>query len=235
MPCNADTLQRGDAAGAHLVGHAAHAQNKVWPHAPADGAYHFHGKAHPVFQRTAKGRVQRVGGRRPELVDQMPVCLQLQAIDPRRVHAFGGIGVVADDAVYVPVFHLFGEGAVRGLTLVRGRYHRQPIGLGPAGAPPQVGQLDHHGGAVFVAGVGEFAHPGHDFVFVGQDVVEHRRAVARHGRRASGHGQRNPCFGALHVVRPVLGLGHAVFGVGRLVGRDHQPVFQAQVLELKGL
>ena len=232
---NANALQRGDAAGPHLVGHAAHAQNEFRSHAFADRAHHFHRKAHPVFQRAAKGCVQRVGRGRPELVYQMPVGFQLQAVDPGGVHAFGGVGVVADDAVNVPVFHLFGEGAVRGLTLVRGRYHRQPIGLGPAGAPPQVGQLDHHGGAVFMAGVGEFAHPGHDLVFVRQDVVENRRAVARYGGRSGGHGQCNPGLGALHMVGAVLGFGHAVFGVGRLVGRDHQPVFQAQVLELKGL
>ena len=118
---------------------------------------------------------------------------------------------------------------------MRGRHHRQPIGLGPAGAPPEMGQLDHHRCAVLVAGIRELAHPGHDFVFVGQDVVKHRRAVARHRRRARCHGQCNTRFGALHVVGAVLGLGHAVFGVGGLVRGNHQPVAQAQVLELKGL
>ena len=117
---NAYALQRGDATRAHLVGHAAHAQNKVCSHALADRAHHFHGKAHPVFQCAAKGRVQRVGGGRPELVDQMPVGLQLQPVHACGVHALGSIGVVADDAVDVPVFHLFGEGAVRGFALVRG-------------------------------------------------------------------------------------------------------------------
>ena len=109
-----------DAAGAHLVGHAAHAQNKVRPHAFADGAHHLHGKAHPVFQYAAKGCVQRVGGGRPELVYQMPVGLQLQPVHARGVHALGSIGVVADDAIDIPVFHLLGEGAVRGFARVRG-------------------------------------------------------------------------------------------------------------------
>ena len=63
MTRNADALQGGNATGTHFVGHAAHAQNKVCPYALADGVHHFHGKAHPVFQRTAKGRVQRIGGR----------------------------------------------------------------------------------------------------------------------------------------------------------------------------
>ena len=178
VACNTYAILRTDAAGPHFVGHAAHAQNELRPYALADGAYHLHRKAHPVFQYPAEWRVQGVGRGRPELIDQMPVGLQLQAIDPGGVHAFGGVGIVADDAVDVPVFHLFGKGAVRGLALVRGRHHRQPVGLGPAGASAQVGNLDHHGGAVFVAGIGEVAHPGHDFVFVGQYVVKHRRAVA---------------------------------------------------------
>ena len=107
-----------DTARAQLVGHATHAHNKVRPHALTNRAHHFHGKAHPDFQYPAKRRVQCVGRGRPELVDQMPVGLQFQAIDPCGVHAFGGVGVVTDDAVDIPVFHLFGEGAVRGLARV---------------------------------------------------------------------------------------------------------------------
>jgi len=86
-----------------------------------------------------------------------------------------------------------------------------------------------------MAGVGELAHPGHHLVFVGQDVVEHRRAVARDRRRACRHGQRDAGLGTLHVVGTVLGFGHAVFGVRRFVGADHQAVFEPQVLELEGL
>ena len=119
--------------------------------------------------------------------------------------------------------------------MVRGRDHRQPVGLGPAGAPPQVGDLDHHRGAVLMAGVGQVAHPGHHLVLVGQDVVEDRRAVARDGGRAGGHGQGNTGFGALHMVGAVAGFGQAVFGIGRLVRAGHDAVAQPQVLELKGL
>ena len=232
---NAQAFVLREAAGAHLVGHAAHAQNEVRPHALADGLNHFQRKAHPVFQRPAIGRVQGVGGWRPKLVHQVAIGFQFQPVHACGVHALGGVGIVLDDAGNVPVFHALGERPVRSLALVRGRHHRQPVRLGPTGAPPQVGQLNHHRRAMFVAGVGEFAHPGYNFVFVGQDVVEYWRAVARHRRRACGHSECNTGFGALHVVGAVLGLGHAVLRVGRLVRGDHQPVAQAQVLELKGL
>ena len=232
---NAQAFLGINASGHGLVGHASHPQDEVGPHPGPDGLDHVQREAHPVFHGSAIRTFERVGGGGPELVHQVAIGFEFHAIDAGCVHALGRVGVVADQARDVPVFHLFGESAVRGLALVRGRDHRQPVGLGPAGAPPQVGDLDHHRGAVLVAGVGQVAHPGHHLVLVGQDVVEHRRAVARDGGRAGGHGQGNTGFGALHMVGAVAGFGQAVFGIGRLVRAGHDAVAQPQVLELKGL
>ena len=165
----------------------------------------------------------------------MAVSLQLDTVQARCLHALGRVRIVAGDTFHVPGLHLLGKGTVRSLTFMGRGYHRQPIGLGPAGAPPQVRELQHHRGAVFVAGVGQVLEPGNDLVAVGQDIVEHRWAVARDGGRAGRHGECNTGLGALHMVGPVTLLGHAVLRVRRLVRRGHDAVFQAQVLELVGL
>ena len=145
----------------------------------------------------------------------------------------GGIGL--DDARDVPVLDLLGEGAVRGLADRRGREHRQPVAVVPVGAPAEMGDLDHHRGAVLVAVVGEPLEPGHDLVPVGVQVAEGRRAVLGDDRRARGHGQRDAALGLLDVIEPVAVLGQAVLGVGRLVRRAHDPVAERQMLELEGL
>ena len=96
-------------------------------------------------------------------------------------------------------------------------------------------QLDHHGGTVLVAGIGQVLHPRHHLIAVGKDVVEHGRAVPRYGRRPGRHGQRDACLGPLDMVGAVAFLGHAVFGVRRFVCRDHHAIFESQMFELEGL
>ena len=49
VACNAQTFVLRQAAGAHLVGHAAHTHNKVRPHALANGGQHIQRKTHAVF------------------------------------------------------------------------------------------------------------------------------------------------------------------------------------------
>ena len=154
---------------------------------------------------------------------------------PAGLHALGGVGVIADDALDIPILDLLGEGAMRGLALVRGRHDRQPVALVPARAPAKMGELDHHRRAMLVAGVGELPDPGHDLVLVGEDIVEGRRAVARDRRRTRRHRQRNAGFGPLDVIGAVALLRHAVFRIGRLMRGRHDPVAQRQMLELVGL
>ncbi len=108
---------------------------------------------------------------------------------------------------------------------------RQPVAGVPARTAPQMRELDHHGGAVLVAGVGQVLHPADHFVLVGQDVVEGRRAVARDDGRPSRHGQRHTAARPLLMVGSIAPLRHPVLGIGRLVAGDHQPVLQRQMLE----
>ena len=118
---------------------------------------------------------------------------------------------------------------------MRGGDDRQPEAAVPAGAPAEVGDLDHHRGAVLVTGVGKLLHPADDFVLVERDVVECRRTVTRHRRRARRHGQCDAALGALDVIRPIARLRHAVLRIGRLVGRRHEAVAQREVSQLIGL
>ena len=117
---NAQALFGIDATWHGLVGHAAHPQNEVRPDPRPDGLDHVQREAHPVLHGSAIRTLQRVGGGGPELVHQVAIGFEFHTINAGGVHALGRVGVVADQARNVPVFHLLGESAVRGLALVRG-------------------------------------------------------------------------------------------------------------------
>ena len=129
----------------------------------------------------------------------------------------------------------FGKARCAGLLAMRRRDHGQPVIAVPAGAPTQVGQLDHDRGAVLVALVRQGLHPGHDLVLEGEDVVEHRRTVARDRGRPGGHGQCDTALRALDVIGAIALLRHPLLGVRRLVRGRHEPILERQVLELKRL
>ncbi|NDB01978.1 MAG: FAD-binding protein, partial [Betaproteobacteria bacterium] len=63
-------------------------------------------EAHPVLQWPAILTFECVGGGGPELVHQVAIGFELHAINAGGVHALGRVGVVADQARNVPVFHL---------------------------------------------------------------------------------------------------------------------------------
>src|SRR5215467_8881379 len=96
-------------------------------------------------------------------------------------------------------------------------------------------ELNHDGGAVAAALVGEFLQPRHDLVLIGVEIAEGGRRVCRYDRRASGHGERYAALRALDMVQPVAILRHSVIVIERLMRRDHEPVPQRQMLELKRL
>ncbi len=112
-------------------------------------------KRMPVVEAAAVVVVALVGRGRPELVGQMAVGVDLEPIEPAAFMRCGGVGVVGDDARDVPVLHRLGERAMRGLAHRRGRDHRQPVRLVPRRPPAEMGDLDHHGGAMRVAVVGQ--------------------------------------------------------------------------------
>ena len=140
-----------------------------------------------------------------------------------------------DDAVDVPVLGLLGHGAVGRLPPRRRSEDRQPVVLRPARAPAEVGQLDHARRPVLVDLVAHAADPRHDGVVVGVEVAEGRRAVLGDDGRAGGHRHGDATLGLLDVVEPVAVLGHALLGVGGLVGRREDPITQREVAQLERL
>ena len=218
-----------------LIARVADADDEIRPRAPADLAQHIEGKAQPVIERPAIGAVQRVGQRRPELIHQMAIGFQLDAIHAAGLHALGRIAIVLDDPLDVPVLQLLGEGPVRGLPRMGGGDDGQPVALVPAGAAAEMGELDHDGRALLMHRVRQLPCPFHHLVLPGEDVVEDGRAVARHGGGACGHRHGHPGLRPLHVIGAVTGLGHAVFRIGGLMRGDDDPVAQGEMLELEWL
>jgi hypothetical protein len=92
-----------------FVAGIAHANDESVANPTAHGAQHLKREAKTVVERTAVGRIERVGQRRPELIHQMPIGLNLQPIEPSLFHALGSIDVILKNALDVPVFRLFRE------------------------------------------------------------------------------------------------------------------------------
>ena len=230
-----EAARRVDAAWNRLVDGHADADDEVGPDPLADRPQDAPPEAQPVLEGAAVLVAAVVRQRRPELVEEVAVGLDLDAVHPARLHALCGVGVLLDDAVDVPVLGLLGHGAMRRLPPRRRSEDRQPVVLGPARAPAEVGQLDHARRTVLVDLVAHAADPRHDGVVVGVQVAERRRAVLGDDGRAGGHRQRDAALGLLDVVQPVAVLGHALFGVGGLVGGREDPVAQRQVAKLERL
>ncbi len=128
---------------------------KSGPTRHAHGFQHAEAETQAVVERAAIIVAAAVGGRRPEAVHQMAVALEFETIEAGGLHAFGRIGIVLDDALDVPVLHLLWKGAVGGLADRRGGEDREPVGLVPRGAAAEMGELDHHRGAMVVALLGQ--------------------------------------------------------------------------------
>ncbi len=152
-----------------------------------------------------------------------------------RRHALGGIGIVADDALNVPILHLLRESPVGRLANGRRRQNGEPIGLVPHGAAAEVRELDHHRGAVVMAFLSELPQPGYDLVLVGQEIAKDRGRIARHDGRACCHGERDAALGLLDMIEPVTVLGHPVLGIVRLMRRRHDAVLEREMLQPVGL
>jgi hypothetical protein len=214
-----------------LVAHHAHADDEIGTDARVDRLQHLDRETHPVLEAAAIGIVALVGGGRPELVGEMAVALDLEPIEAARLGALGGLGVLAHDPRDVPVLGGLRKRAMRRFPHRARRHHRKPVASAPERAAAQMRDLDHDGSAVRVDLVAELLQPAHDLVFVEEDVAEGLRAVGRDHRRAADHGERNAALGLLGVIEPVALLRHAVFGVGRLVRRRHEPISETEVLQ----
>ena len=102
-----------------VAGHADADQESVADR-PAHRLEHAQAEAHPVLEAAAPLVVALVGRRRPELVGQVAVGVDLAAVEPGRLHARGGRRVVGDDALDVPLLDRLGEAAVRGSRIGEG-------------------------------------------------------------------------------------------------------------------
>ena len=206
-----------------VAGHAGADEEAVADAVP-DGGEHFEAEAHAVVERPAVVVVALVGGRRPELVDQVAVAFELEAIEACSFHAFGAVGVSLDDPGDVPILHDLREGAMGGLAHVGGRDDRQPVRLVPVGPPAEMGHLDHHRRAMGVHVVGEFGEPADDLVLVEKNVAEGLGTVRRDHRGTANHGQRDAALRLFGVIELVALLRHAVLGVSRLMRCRHQAI-----------
>ena len=215
-----------------LVDHHPDADDEVGTDPLADRRQHVASRNGSRPSVAAPLVIAVVGERRQELVEQVPVGLDLDAVHPARLHPLGGVGVLADDALDVPVLGLLGDVAVGRLAHRRGRHDRQPVVLRPARAATEVGDLDHARRPVLVDLVGHAPDERHDLVLVGVQVAERRRAVLGDDRRAGGHRHADPALGLLDVVQPVAVARHAVHRVRRLVRRREHAIADRQVLQL---
>lgn len=109
---NLQAVAGAKATGQVFIAGVAHPEQEILTAALADTAQHLEGEAHAVFQRTTVRAIEIVGQWRPELIHEVPVRLQFQAIETGGLHAFGGVHIILDDPIDVPVFHLFREGPV---------------------------------------------------------------------------------------------------------------------------
>ena len=226
-----DPLGAAQALVPILVGDEPQTDDRALADPLADRPQHPHREPHPVLQAAAKLVLAPVRRGGPEPIQQVPVGLELEAVEAGRHHSLGRVRIVAGYPRDVPVLHRLRERAVRGLAHRRGRQDRQPVATGKTGAPAEMGELDHHRRAMLVALVDELLQPRHDLVLPSQKVAEGGRRVATDDGRPGGHRQRHAALRPLHMVGAVAVLRHPVLVVVRLVGRDHQPVLQRQMLE----
>ena len=138
-PRDLDAVGAGQPDLPVLVGHHAHADQEAAADRGAHGAQHAPGELHAGIQVAAERVLAPVGGRRPELVRQVAIGVDLRPIQPGRLHALRGGGVVGHHAVDVPRLHRLRKRPMRRLAHGRRRQHRQPVGFVPGGAPGPYG------------------------------------------------------------------------------------------------
>ena len=228
-------LRLVDAALHVFVANHARADEEIRADALANRAQHLDSKAHAVVERAAIIVVAPVGQRRPELIHQMAVSLDLQPVEPRRLHPLGGVGVMGDDARDVEILHRLGKCAMRGFADMARREDGQPVVLGPARAPAEMGDLNHHRRAERMHIVRQRLQPADDLVFVQKNVAERLRAVRRDDSRAANHRQPDAALGLLDVIGAVAVFRHPVMRVSRLMRRRHQTIADRQMFQLERL
>ena len=115
----AQDLQAGvgvDAAGGGLVDGHSQADYVVGANPFPNGPENHQGDAQPFLEGPAEVVFSTVSEGRVELVEEVPVGLDLDAVHSAGLHAFGGIGVPTNDAFDVPVLGLLGVRPVGGFT-----------------------------------------------------------------------------------------------------------------------
>ena len=111
-----ETVRLGQAARHVLRSAHPDADDELVADLPADGFEHLDREAHPVLERAAVPVRPRVDERRPELVDQVPVGLQLEAVEAALLAATGRRPKGPDDAPDVAFLHLLREAPMGGLA-----------------------------------------------------------------------------------------------------------------------
>jgi len=105
----------------------AQPEDELRPDRLAHRADHQGREAQPILERAAPPVVAVVGGRGQETVEQVPVRLDLDAVQAAGLAALGRLGVGGDDPADVPLLRLLGRGPVGPLLERRGREHGEPV------------------------------------------------------------------------------------------------------------
>lgn len=109
-------LLEGESAGSVLLQRHADADDEVRPDRGADRANHAAGDSSSVRQASPEVVPPLVRRRRQKAVQEVPVRLDLHAVESAVLAAGRRVGVVPHDAVQVPRLGLLGEGAVGGFA-----------------------------------------------------------------------------------------------------------------------
>src|SRR5262245_36160357 len=141
------------------------------PHSLAHGVDHPQGEAQAVVQGAAILVGAFVGGGRPELVHQVAVAFELDAIQARGLHPLCRRGVFSNDAFDVPVLYLLGHGAVGWFADGGWREYGQPVGLVPDRTAAEMGDLDNNRTAMLMAYVSQAIHGCTELMLVDMQVA----------------------------------------------------------------
>ena len=234
-PRDRDGVLEGEAGRIGFVDHVAEAYDEHVSDLPPDLLEHHQPQAAAVLKRAPERIRAPVRLRRQELADEMPAAKHLDAVEPALATALGCRAVRLHHACDVVLVHLLRKAAVQRLADGGGADRRQPVrGIGLTAAA-QMRNLAHERRPMGVDALRELLEVWNNLVDADVELPENVRRVGRDVRGAPEHRERDPALGLLLVIELVALLRKTVDLQPGRMARAHNPIFQYQILDLKGL